>query len=440
MSEGRGVSRRQFLRGAAAAAVAPYVICRTAQGRAPASDRITLGMIGLGNMGGGHLDTLVHHKEIQILAVCDVFRPKREAAQKKVNETYAAERGDAEYRGCDAYNEFERVLERPDIDAVLIATPDHWHATIAIAACRAGKDVYCEKPLTLTIAEALELGRTVRRYDRVFQTGSQQRSDANFRLACELVRSGRIGKVVKVNVGVGGPSGEKYYPEEPVPDGLDWDRWLGPTPWYPYNAERCSGSYSGGFRLIREYSGGMMTDWGAHHFDIAQWGLGMDGSGPVEVIPPPPDSPVHKCIGQAKWESAPDDSQALCFKYQNGLPVYHGNANGILFTGTDGKIEVNRGYLKSWPDSIIKEPLGPRDVHLYESPGHHQDWINCIRSRKRPICDVAVGVSSITMCHLGNIAWWLGRPLRYDPVKPKIIGDAEAARWLERPKREAWRL
>ena len=417
------VSRRRFLTGAAAVAAAPYVLSARAWGRMAASERITLGMIGIGNMGSGHLNNLVNNREVQILAVCDVRRNKRDEAQKKVEEAYAADKTAGTYKGCDTYNEYEALLARADIDAVLIAVPDHWHALVAIAACRAGKDVYCEKPLSLTIREAWAMVAAARQYGRVFQTGSQQRSDGNFRLACELVRSGRIGKLQTVHVGIGGPSGEKYLPEEPVPDGMDWDRWLGPSPWYPYNGERCSGDFSGGWRLIREYSGGMMTDWGAHHFDIAQWGMGMDGSGPAEVIPP---------------DVA--DARTLTYKYASGVVMYHGGANGVLFTGTDGKIEVNRGYFKTWPDSIGQEPLGPNDVHMYESPGHDQDWLNCIRSRQRPICDVGIGASSVTVCHLGNIAWWLGRAIKWDPARQQIVGDELAARWLDRPKRAPWRL
>ncbi len=423
MSLRKHVTRRQFLKGAAAVAAAPYVLSSSAWGRTPPSERITLGMIGVGNMGGGHLETLVGNRDFQILAICDVDRTKRDKAQQKVEEAYAAERTDGTYQGCDTYNEFEVLLARRDIDAVLIAVPDHWHATVAVAACRAGKDVYCEKPLALTIRDAQEMVHAARRYARVFQTGSQQRSSPEFRLACELVRSGRIGKLLTVNVGIGGPSREKYLPEEPIPEGFDWERWLGPAPWQPYNAERCSGSYSGGWRLIRDYSGGMMTDWGAHHFDIAQWGMGMDGSGPVEIIPP-----------------NVAETGTLTYRYANGVTMYHGGANGILFTGTDGKVEVNRGYFKTWPERIGQEPLGPDDVHLHESPGHHQDWVNCIRNRRRPICDVAIGASSVTVCHLGNIAWWLGRTLKWDPEKREIIGDAVASRWLDRPKRAPWRL
>jgi len=431
MSKWNHLSRRGLLKGAAALAV-PYIIPGSALGRngwkAP-SERITVGFIGIGNMGGGHLGGFLEDKQLQVVSVCDVDAVKRRNAREQTEKKYADDRRAGTYKGCAEYNEYEKLLEQPGIDAVLIAAPDHWHAVIAIAAARAGKDIYCEKPMTLTIRESRELVNAIRRYDRVFQTGSQQRSEGNFRLACELVRSGRIGKLQTVHVNVGGPSSEKYLPEEPVREGLDWDRWLGPAPWQPYNAERCSGNYGGGWRHIRDYSGGMMTDWGAHHFDIGQWGMGMDGDGPVEIIPP--DGREYR---------------DLTYRYANGVVMYRASqagdheVNGVLFTGSEGRIEVNRGYFRTWPEEIGKTPLGPNDVHLYESPGHRQDWINCIRDRRRPICDVEIGASSVTVCHLGNIAYWLGRPLRYDPSKHEIIGDAEAGRWIDRPKRGTWRI
>jgi hypothetical protein len=375
-------------------------------------------------MGTTHLGGFLGNQEIQLVAICDVDAEKREKARRRVEDHYAAERESGTYKGCETYHEFEQLLAREDIDAVLIAVPDHWHATIAIAACKAGKDVYCEKPLTLTVREAEEVVKAARRYNTVFQTGSQQRSSSNFRRACEIVRSGRIGKLVQVNVGIGPPSSPAYFPEEPIPEGFDWNRWLGPAPWAPYNSKRRSGRYSGGgWRWIRDYSGGMTTDWGAHHYDIAQWGMGMDRTGPVEIIPP-----------KKRY------AEGIEFVYTNGVRMYRGGANGILFTGTDGKVEVNRGHFQTWPEEIGREPIGPNEVHLYESPGHQVDWINCIRSRKRPICDVAIGASSITVCHLSNIAYWLGRPIKWDPQKREIVGDAEAARWLDRPKRAPWRL
>lgn len=426
MTQRTRVSRRTLLKGAAGALAVPYFVPASALGRGgwlPPSERITVGFIGIGNMGGGHFDGFLDDKQLQVLAACDVRRDVREKRKEQADKKYAADRQAGSYKGCAAYNNFEDLLARDDIDAVLIAVPDHWHAIIACAAARAGKDIYCEKPLTLTIKEAWDLVATVRRYGRVFQTGSQQRSDREFRLACELVRSGRIGKLETVTVNIGEPSQEAYLPEQPVPEGFDWDRWLGPAPWQPYNAERCSGNYGGGWRKIRDYSGGMTTDWGAHHYDIAQWGMGMDGSGPVEIIPPNGKDVEH-----------------MTFKYANGVVMQRAQANGVLFSGTDGDIEVNRGYFSAEPKSIAEEPLGPNDVHLYKSPGHRQDWINCIRSRKRPICDVAIGASSVTVCHLSNIAYWLGRPIKWDPEKREIIGDSEAARWIDRPKRAPWHL
>jgi len=412
---------------------APYFVPAAALGHATRlapSERITLGFIGVGNMGSAHLPNFLGNREVQVVAICDVDRLKRDKAREQVEQHYAAERESGRFRGCETYNEFEDLLARDDIDAVLIAVPDHWHALIAIAACKAGKDVYCEKPLALTIREAREMVRAARRYNTVFQTGSQQRSDAKFRYACELVRNGRIGKLLTVHVDVGGPSSEKYLPEEPLREGLDWERWLGPAPWQPYNAERCSGNYGGGWRHIRDYSGGMMTDWGAHHFDIAQWGIGADESGPVEISAPPAPPDIR---------TVPQPGQGVVYKYANGVVMYHGGANGVLFTGTDGKVEVNRDYFRSWPEEIGREPIGPNDQRLYESDDHAQNWVECIRTRRRPIADVEIGCRSVTVCHLGNIAYWLGRAIRWDPVKEEIIDDAEASRWLDRPKRAPWR-
>ncbi len=426
MDDKRTISRRRFLKRAGLAATAPYFVPNSVLGHArrkPASDRITLGMIGLKKMGGAHVHTMLRFGNVQIVAVCDVDADARERTRRNVDEFYAAQRTSGRYAGCAAYNEYEKIMARDDIDAVIIAVPDHWHAIIAVAACRAGKDVYCEKPLSLTIREADAMVQAARRYGTVFQTGSQQRSSARFRYACELVRNGRIGELKTVNVGVGPCSTEIYLPKQTVPEALDYERWLGPAPWQPYNVTRCGSYYHDGWRRIRDYSGGKMTDWGAHHFDIAQWGLGMDGSGPVEIVPP-----------NEKTDSL------LTYHYANGVEVYRGDADGVLFTGTEGKVEVNRGHLTTWPDTIGRAEIGVNDLHLYNSPGHHQDWLNCMRNRRRPICDVAIGASSATVCHLGNIALWLKQPLRWDPAKREFIGDSEANRWLDRPKRAPYRL
>lgn len=422
------LTRRKFLQSTAATFAAPYVITSTAlgaEGHPAASNRLTMGFIGVGGMGGGQCGSFLGYNEVQVVAICDVRKDTRDGWQTRANERYAEDTKSGTYKGCAAYNDYRELLARDDIDLVLIATPDHWHAIIAIEAAKAGKDIYCQKPMSLTIREAQMMRDNVRLYDRVFQTGSQQRSDQKFRFACELVRNGRIGKVQTIHVGVGGPSGENPLAEQPIPAGFDYDMWLGPAPWKPYNSYRVDPT---GWREQRDYSGGQMTDWGAHHFDIAQWGLGMDGSGPVEIHPP-------------NGKEYP----TLTYKYANGTTMYHGavgdiNPNGVLFTGTEGKVEVNRGYLRTWPDSLAKEFIGPDEVHLYESNDHQQDWLNCVKSRQKPICDVAIGASSVTVCHLGNIAYWLNRPLRWNPDQEEFENDAEANRWLDRPKRTPWHL
>ncbi len=420
-------SRRDLLKFAISAAVAPYFVPAAALAhgarRAP-SDRLTMGFIGVGNMGGGHLGSFLGNPDVQIVAICDVDAEKRKTARERVEQHYAQEKESGTYAGCEEYNEFETLLARRDIDAVLIAVPDHWHALIAIAACHAGKDVYCEKPLSLTIREAQRMVAAARSSGAVFQTGSQQRSDRNFRFACEAVRNRRIGRLLRVEVGIGGPSTPRQFAEEPLRPGLDWDRWLGPAPWAPYNAERCSGNYSGGWRLVRDYSGGMTTDWGAHHIDIAQWGIGADGGGPVEITPPPETN-----------------GYGLAYRYENGVTLTRtASANGVLFVGTDGSVEVNRGYIRFTPEAIGRDPTGPGETRLYESDNHTQNWLDCIRTRQRPICDVEIGASSVTACHLGNIAYWLQRPLRWDPLRNEFIDDPSANRWLDRPYRAPWRI
>ncbi len=402
MAQRAPLTRRRFFgRTTAAALAAPILVRSSAFG---ANDRIAAGIIGLGGPAGGG------GGGAQTIAVCDVREDKLG--------------GHRDNKTLGVYTDFRELLARDDVDCVYIGTPDHWHALPAIEAAKAGKDIYCEKPMTLTIREGRAMVNAVRQYGRVFQTGSQQRSEYGgcFRFACEMVRSGRIGQLKEINCNVGGPSADCYLPEEPVPHGLDWDRWLGPAPWRPYNSRIVMG---GAWRSWRDYSGGGMTDWGAHHFDIAQWALDADSSGPVEIIPP----------GK--------DAQRLTYVYANGVKVYHGGGGGggVVFFGTEGKIAVDRGPLQSWPESIMKKPLGPNEVHLYTvTNGHKGNFVDCIRTRQRPICDVEIGCRSVTVCHLGNLAYRLNRPLRWDPVKEEFVGDPEANRWLDRPKRAPWTL
>lgn len=425
------VSRRNFLKTTAAASAAstaaPFLLPSHLWAAAtPPSERIVMGFIGVGTQGRGLLGGFLGDKEVQVVAVNDVDTTRREASQKRVNEHYAKANA-RDYRGCDAVKDFREIIHRKDIDAVCIAAPDHWHALPVIMAADAKKDIYCEKPLSLTIGEARAMANAVRRNNRVFQTGSMQRSSQEFRKACELVRNGFLGRVEKVIVDVGGPSKWCDLPEEPMEPGLDWDFWLGPAPSRPYNSvlsPRGVHTHFPNWRNYREYSGGMMTDWGAHHFDIAQWGLGMDESGPVEIIPP----------------GDPKAARGVKFVYANGVVVEHGSSGGVLFIGDRGKILVNRGKFQATPESIGEEKIPENGIHLYKSSNHLRDFLACIRTRRRPICDVEVGARSATVCHLGNLAYWNHRTLKWDPARERFIGDDEANTWIDRAKRPPWKL
>jgi len=424
MNKSPQFTRRDFCR-AAVAAAAPLILPSSAWAAAvSANNRINMGCIGMGTQGRGLLGGWLRNKEVQVVAVCDVDNTRLEHHRKMVEDHYGKDQA-AGYKGCAAYKDFRQLLARKDIDAVCIATPDHWHAIPVILAANAKKDIYCEKPLSLTIAEARAMVNAVRRNDRVFQTGSMQRSSNEFYKACMLVRNGRIGKIQQVIVDVGGPSKWCDLPEEPMEPGLDWDFWLGPAFKRGYNAILSPRGVHKNFpawRNYREYSGGGMTDWGAHHFDIAQWGLGMDDSGPVEIIPP----------------ADPKANKGARFLYANGVEMIHGNSGGVLFKGTAGEIFVNRGKFKITPEGLDKDPLPANGVQLYKSTNHQGDFLACVRSRQRPICDVEVGARSVTVCHLGNLAYWNRRPLKWDPAKERFVGDDAANQWLDTAKRSPW--
>jgi predicted dehydrogenase len=329
-----------------------------------------------------------------------------------------------------AYNDYREILARDDIDAVAIATPDHWHALTILDACKAGKDIYCEKPLTNNLAEAKTVMDAIQASDIVFQTGSQQRANSNFRYACELVRNGRIGKIVEVRISVGGPPRPCNLPGEELEPGLDWQRWLGPAPVREYSSvlsPRGVHNHFPSWRNFSEYGGGGMTDWGAHHFDIAQWGLGMDKSGPIEIIPP----------------EKPSLGRGVRYVYENGAEVIHGGSFGVEFIGTEGQIRVNRGKLESTPDNIIKEPIAENEIHLYQAPGgshrgHRQDWVQCLKTRKQPNCPIETGARTVAVCHLGIIAYvhgeeLAGKSLHWDPKKWEFVGNDLANTWREYP-------
>jgi predicted dehydrogenase len=431
------MKRRQFLKDLTKLGItsiaAPYFIPASVRGSAnhaiAPSDRINLGMIGHGKQGSGLLRGFLYKPEVQVVAVCDVDSKKLENALRVVRAHSAEHRPGNSFKGCKSYSDFREILARDDIDAVVIATPDHWHEIPTRMAARAGKDIYCEKPLSLTIAEARHMVNEVRKYSRVFQTGSMQRSDQKFRFACELVRNGYIGNLETIRVSI--KTGFLPHPvycdleAENVPDYLDWTMWLGPAPQRPFHHLIAPPITFRGWpewRNYYDYSGGGMTDWGAHHIDIAQWGLGMDHSGPVKILPP-----NNK------------DINYLTYVYENGVILeIDFESNYVLFSGSNGKIQVNREYLKTWPESLLSVHLKPDEIHLYESNDHKANWLDCIRKRSRPICDVEIGCRSVTVCHLGNIAVQLDRPLKWDPVKEQFMNDEEANRMISRSRQSPW--
>ncbi|MCY3022906.1 MAG: Gfo/Idh/MocA family oxidoreductase [Planctomycetota bacterium] len=414
------VTRRRFLKLAAGAVVAaPVIIPRSAWG---ANDRINVAVIGNGNRGGDLLAALLGHGDARVVAVCDVDRPRRESTASKVRDKYGPD------STCDSYSDFRELLERKDIDAVAIGTPDHTHALIAIAAMKTGKDVYCEKPLSLTIAEGRAMAETARRYARVLQCGTQRRSDGAFRRMCELVVNGRIGRLKTVEIGVGmRPVKPQPWEPEPVPEGFDYDLWLGPAPWEPYTKDRCH--YN--FRFLRAYSGGDLTNMGAHAVDIAQWALGADESGPIEVEG---EGEYHRT---GLWDTF--YKFRLEYKYACGVTlVCTSDSYGVKFIGTEGWIKEAK---ESSPPGLLKSVIRPGDIRLHESHGDHmQDFVWALRTRERTAAPAETGHRTTTVCNLGNIALTLERKLRWDPAKEEFAGDEMANQMRSRPYRAPWRL
>lgn len=431
MRPAANLSRRGFLGGAAAGSIAaPTIVPASVFGtddKAPPSERITVGFIGCGKMANDyHLPELLKAPDVQALAVCEVDTKRREHAKKRVEKAYSEQK---DYKGCAAYADFRELIARRDIDAVCIATPEHWHAIPAIEAMKAGKDVYCEKPLTLTLAEGKRCIDAARKYKRVFQTGSQQRSDVfgDFSHAAYIIRDGRLGEIQVVTVGVGGPSEWCDLPPEDMEPGLDWNLWLGPAPRRPYNSilsPRGVHNHFPAWRHYREYAGGGHADMGAHHYDIAQWCLGMDESGPVEIIPSIIDGADHGVI----------------YRYANGVVMIHGGPSGCTFTGTKGTLRIDRGHLSSDPASIVDEYIAKKGGKLVKPAGHHRNWLDCIRSRKRPVADVEIGARSVAISILGNLAYWNRRRLKWDPAKWAFVDDPVASHWLDYDRRDPWRL
>lgn len=457
------VSRRRFLRstasGAAALAV-PIIVPASVRGRHAPSERINVAVIGCGNQTTLDLPAFLEQPDVQILAVCDVNRAShgyltpeqflgREPVCESVNQYYAGKFGAGEYRGCTACHDFRDVLARPDVDVVVVIVPDHWHGLVTVMAAAAGKDIYCEKPLSLCIGQGQQMIAAVRKCGRILQTGSQFRSSFDNRFACELVRNGRIGDVRRVRTFVSHQNavdpGPGWQPM-PVPEGFDYEFWLGPAPEAPYHAGRCL--YR--FRFNLDYSGGQTTNFGAHSNDIAQWGLGMDETGPVEFEDQgaewPPTGSLYNTATTVRFRA----------RYANGVELIGETGEprmGARFEGTEGWVQFGFGGLVTEPASLKTSVIGPQEIHLPRSnperekdvyaayvPDHVRNFIQAVKSRTDPISPVEIGHRTASLCHLANIAMRLKRKVQWDPQAERFVNDDEANALLTRPMRAPWTL
>lgn len=430
MSEKSQSTRRGFLYKSAAASVAfPTIIPRSAlaQGDRPgANDRITIAGIGVGRRGAQVFAAAVNDPRVQVVCMCDVNLPRAESVAKK-------------FGAKTVYQDYRKVLDRSDIDAIITATPEHWRANICIRAALAGKHVYAEKPMTLTVQEGRLMVKAARRTGIAFQVGSQQRSQRENYIGCEFIRNGGLGKIKEVIAANYESPWLCDLPAEPVPAGLDWERWCGPTDPVPYNKELYVPRGNPGWLSFQLYSGGEMTGWGAHGFDQIQWALGLDDTGPTEIIV---DGPAMKTPIYGKPEPANRGNEIcsqprLSYRYANGIIVRLDNANrgGGIFVGEKGKMEVFRGRLASNPAEMSKELLAK---HPKQNESHLGNWLDCAASGERPIADVELGHRTATVCHLLNIGRRLGRNLKWDPDAERFLGDAEANAMLTRPTRKGY--
>lgn len=475
----RRLGRRTLLKQGAGVLAAPWVLSSRALGGAgvlPPSERVTVGFIGIGMMGRGHLRRLASNPAAQILAVCDVDEWRVNDAQARVETAYAAAQKDGRYKGCATYSDFRELLARPDIDAVLIATGERWHAMLTVMAAKAGKDIYCEKPISMTIHESRAMVDAVRRYDRVFQGGFQQRSVREFRVAVQLIQRGRLGRLKTIYANHVGSLGSVNLPAEPVPATLDWEMWVGPSVWHPFNGQF---HYVGEpqrvtpWRINRDFSAGDMGANAVHTLDIAQWAMGMDASGPVEIIPPghgkTSNVVTYRYANGVIVQSIPDKLDPATQDIPEGFDPETEFNWDVLFVGEHGWIFCGRrGRLQAHPAEILaavdasdsaetSEPAPPKRAadartgatppremaeRLYRARGytHHDNWLQAIRMRHRTISDVEGAARSTDIAHLANIAYWTGRQLKWDPVREAFLDDAEANRLRQRALREPWTL
>jgi predicted dehydrogenase len=436
MKPASGLSRRQFLSrtlgAAGASACLPQflpVSLSAAPGVPGPNDQIGIGIIGMGRQAGDLMRMLVGLKEARLVAVADVNLPRAQQV--------------ATAHGAGAYQDYRRLLERRDVDAIITATPEHWRILICLEACQAGKDLYVEKPMSLTIREGRWIADAVRKHRRVFQTGSQQRSMWPNYAACELIRNGGLGRLQRVVAHNYPTPWEGALPAEPVPDGLDWDRWCGPTEPVPFNSQLYVPRGNPGWLSFRPYSGGEMTGWGSHGFDQVQWALGMDRSGPIEVWTEgePFAPPTYRAPESRERGDALCSKPKVFFKYPGDVVMELGNGGpgGAVFIGEKGRVTLDRAFFRSDPPELAEEALSRRRPEGF-NPNHLRNWLDCIKTRGTPVADVETGHRSATVCHLGNIARWTGRRLRWDPVKEEFPDDAAANGFLDRERRKGYEV
>jgi len=438
------IDRRRFLKraaGTAAGAISfPYIVSSSALGAGggiAASERITVGCVGVGPQGSGVMGNFLRQKNARVVAVCDVKDPVLKAAAERVNGHYKG-------TGCSAYKDFREVMARDDIDVILAATPDHWHVLIALAAVKSGKDVYLEKPMGLSLAQDQALRTAVHRHGRVFQFGTQQRSSRNFRFACELARSGKLGKLHTINVWSPGSSQGGDPKPVPVPEWIDYERWLGPAPYTPYTKDRCSNKL---WWFISDYALGFIAGWGVHPLDIALWGGGEKVACPVEIEGKGVWPTEGVCDTAMNWKVACkyDSGVTMNFtgdpypdewKKRYGRTTSHGTA----FEGDDGWVHVDRSGINAHPKELLKTELGPSDMQLYKSNNHVGNLLDCVKSRAQTVCNIDVAVQADIICHISDIAIRLEQKLKWDPKTERFVNNEAANRKLSRPMRSPWTL